>query len=32
VDAHNPSGALRLYEKHGFEVARETMHFVKMLN
>ena len=32
VDAQNPSGALRLYEKHGFEVARETMHFVKMLN
>lgn len=32
VDAQNPTGALRLYEKHGFEVARETIHFVKKLN
>jgi ribosomal protein S18 acetylase RimI-like enzyme len=32
VDAQNPTGALRLYEKHGFEVARETIHFVKQLN
>lgn len=32
VDAENPTGALRLYEKHGFAIARETIHFVKMLN
>jgi mycothiol synthase len=31
VDAQNPTGALRLYEKHGFEVARETIHFGKPL-
>jgi ribosomal protein S18 acetylase RimI-like enzyme len=32
VDAENPSGALRLYEKHGFKVAKESIHFVKKLN
>lgn len=32
VDAENPSGALRLYEKHGFKAVRETIHFVKILN
>jgi len=32
VDAQNPSGALGLYEKHGFEAMRETIHFVKKLN
>ncbi len=31
VDAENPTGALRLYEKHGFAIARETVHFVKEL-
>ena len=31
VDTQNPTGALRLYEKHGFEVARETIHFGKKL-
>jgi mycothiol synthase len=29
VDAENPSGAVRLYQKHGFEIARETIHFGK---
>lgn len=32
VDAQNPTGALRLYEKHGFTIARESIHFVKKLN
>lgn len=32
VDAENPSGALRLYDKHGFTVAKESIHFVKKLN
>jgi len=32
VDAQNPSGALRLYEKLGFQVAKESIHFVKQLN
>ncbi len=32
VDAQNPTGALRLYEKHGFAIARESIHFVKQLN
>ena len=32
VDAQNPTGALRLYEKHGFKAVRETIHFVKKLN
>jgi mycothiol synthase len=32
VDAENPTGALRLYEKHGFKVAKESIHFVKKLN
>jgi len=32
VDAENPTGALRLYEKLGFQVARESIHFVKQLN
>ena len=32
VDAENPTGALRLYEKHGFTIARESIHFVKQLN
>jgi mycothiol synthase len=32
VDAENPTGALRLYEKHGFVVARESIHFAKILN
>jgi mycothiol synthase len=31
VDAENPTGALRLYEKHGFTIARESIHFVKKL-
>ena len=31
VDAQNPTGALRLYKKHGFEIAKETIHFVKKL-
>ena len=31
VDAENPTGALRLYQKHGFEVAKESIHFVKQL-
>lgn len=29
VDTQNPSGALRLYQKYGFDVAREEIHFVK---
>jgi ribosomal protein S18 acetylase RimI-like enzyme len=28
VDAQNPTGALSLYEKHGFQIA-ESIHFVK---
>ena len=32
VDAQNPTGALRLYEKHGFAITRESIHFVKQLN
>lgn len=32
VDAQNPTGALRLYEKHGFKIAKETIHFVKQLS
>jgi len=32
ADAQNPTGALRLYEKHGFAIARESIHFVKQLN
>lgn len=32
VDTQNPTGALSLYEKHGFQVARESIHFVKKLN
>lgn len=32
VDAENPTGALRLYEKHGFTIAKESIHFVKKLN
>jgi mycothiol synthase len=32
VDTQNPSGALRLYQKHGFDVAREEIHFVKHLS
>jgi ribosomal protein S18 acetylase RimI-like enzyme len=32
VDTQNPTGALRLYEKHGFEVAKETIHFAKSLS
>ena len=32
VDAENPTGALRLYEKHGFTIARESIHFIKQLN
>jgi ribosomal protein S18 acetylase RimI-like enzyme len=31
VDTQNPTGALRLYEKHGFEVVKETIHFTKSL-
>jgi mycothiol synthase len=31
VDAENPTGALRLYDKHGFKTARESIHFVKLL-
>jgi len=31
VDAENPTGALRLYQKHGFEVVKESIHFVKQL-
>lgn len=29
VDAENPTGAVRLYERHGFTVAKETVLFVK---
>lgn len=32
VDTQNPTGALRLYEKLDFEVARETITSVKKLN
>lgn len=32
VDAQNPTGALRLYEKYGFKVAKENIHFIKKLN
>jgi ribosomal protein S18 acetylase RimI-like enzyme len=32
VDAENPSGAVRLYQKHGFEIARETIHYGKALD
>jgi mycothiol synthase len=32
VDTQNPTGALRLYRKHGFEVAKETIHFMKTLS
>jgi ribosomal protein S18 acetylase RimI-like enzyme len=32
VDTQNPSGALGLYEKHGFKAVRETIHFIKRLN
>jgi ribosomal protein S18 acetylase RimI-like enzyme len=32
VDAENPTGALGLYQKHGFRVAKESIHFVKQLN
>jgi ribosomal protein S18 acetylase RimI-like enzyme len=32
VDVENPTGALRLYEKHGFQAFRESIHFVKQLN
>jgi mycothiol synthase len=31
VDTQNPTGALRLYEKHGFEVVKETIHFTRSL-
>lgn len=29
VDTQNPTGALRLYEKLGFEAAKRTIHFTK---
>jgi ribosomal protein S18 acetylase RimI-like enzyme len=32
VDAENPTGAVRLYQKHGFQIARETIHFGKPLD
>lgn len=32
VDAENPSGAVRLYQKHGFDIARETIHYGKWLS
>jgi ribosomal protein S18 acetylase RimI-like enzyme len=32
VDAENPTGALRLYQKHGFRVVKDSIHFVKPLN
>jgi ribosomal protein S18 acetylase RimI-like enzyme len=32
VDAENPTGALRLYQKHGFKVGKESIHFVKNLD
>jgi mycothiol synthase len=31
VDTQNPTGALRLYEKLGFKVAKETISYVKQL-
>ncbi len=31
VDAENPSGALRLYQKLGFCAIRQELHFVKRL-
>jgi mycothiol synthase len=31
VDTQNPTGALRLYEKLGFGIARETISYVKQL-
>jgi ribosomal protein S18 acetylase RimI-like enzyme len=31
VDAENPTGALRLYKKLGFEAVKEEVHFVKQL-
>lgn len=32
VDAENPTGALRLYQKLGFATVKEEIHFVKKLN
>ena len=32
VDTQNPTGALRLYEKHGFETIKQAMTFGKRLN
>jgi ribosomal protein S18 acetylase RimI-like enzyme len=31
VDAENPSGALRLYQKLGFAAVKEEIHFIKKL-
>ena len=31
VDVQNPSGALRLYEKMGFTLAKRTVHYLKQL-
>jgi mycothiol synthase len=31
VDAENPTGALRLYKKLGFEAVKEDIHFAKQL-
>lgn len=31
VDAENPTGALRLYKKLGFEAVKEELHFAKQL-
>ena len=32
VDAENPTNALRLYEKHGYEIAKQTITFRKRIN
>ncbi len=31
VDAHNPTGALRLYERVGMRVVKRFRHYVKKL-
>ncbi len=32
VDTQNPTGALRLYENLGFEAAKRTITFMKVVN
>ena len=32
VDTQNPTGVLRLYEKLGFEAAKRTITFKKVVN